>query len=200
MCRSAGTVVMCSGSRCRGRENVVTEAGFWMVRPRDTERDTWVGMADVSDHSDLDLAEELASGSARTDPIPLVVVKSGRYVGDMLHASGEFIQVVSAGLVAVLEEVDATGWIAVPAEIRDGNGRTRSDYRVLVTTGRCADFRIAREDGDFNEQPVDVSVGWDGSDVFWFEAPSMGFLVTDRVKRAMEAAGLQRLVFEVPRS
>lgn len=41
-------------------------------------------------------------------------------------------------------------------------------------------------------------VGWDGSDVFWFEGPSRGFVTTDRVKQAIEEAGLTGFEFEVP--
>lgn len=173
---------------------------FWEVNPAASARDTWVVLRDDSPGSDVRVAEAIASGETTTDPIPLVVSNRGQRRGDLLHATGEYIVVASDAFCELLEGIHATGWTSVRAEIRYKNGEELAGYRLLATTGRCADFRDSHHDDDAPEEPVDVSVGWDGSDLFWWRPAWWSFLVTDRVKRAIEDAGLQRIVFEVSTS
>lgn len=172
---------------------------FWEVRPARTVRDTWVGTRDVFRRTDIELAERIAAGDLPATAVPLFVRHRGEYRGDLLHATGECVVVASEAVCESLARTGATGWVTAPAAIRYRNGEELPGYRLLVTTGRCADFRIQRS-ADAPEARVDVSVGWDGSDVFWWQAPSRGFLVTDRVKRAIEDAGLQRIEFAIPTS
>lgn len=173
---------------------------FWRAIAASSTRDTWVSMPDMKLGDDLRLTEAVARGEQPDGPVHLKVGNRGKYRGDLLHASGGFYVVASLRLVGVLEDMGATGWVTAPVEIRYPSGEELTGYRLLVTTGRCADFRMGRGDNADEEAPVDVSIGWDGSDVFWWEAPSRGFLVTDRVKRAFEEAGLQRIIFEIPTS
>lgn len=170
---------------------------FWSMAPKSATSDTWVGL---QDHSDLGeaLNEKIARGGQPPTPISLGVRNRGKHVGDMLHATGNFINVASERFCDVLEEVGATGWMSVPVEIRYKNGEELPGYRLVVPTGRCDDFRIEREDID-DYVPIDSFPGWDGSDIFWHEATTMVLLVTDRVKVALEEAGMQRLEFERPR-
>jgi hypothetical protein len=156
-------------------------------------------MMDSSMGSDLSLAERVAAGWQPPAPIPFTVDNRGKRCGDLLHTSGSFVVVASERFCALLSEIGATGWVTAPVAIHYKDGEELRGYRLLVTTGRCADFLIERDDYDDDVvEPVDVSVGWDGSDLFWFAAPSMGFLVTDRVKQAIVAAGMEGIEFEVP--
>lgn len=170
---------------------------FWQLGAAYANRDTWVDLVHDGDLGD-DLTSRIAAGDLPDEPVRLEVCHRGKNRGDLLNATGNFIVVASERFCEVLEEIDATGWVSVPVEIRYKNAEELPGYRMVVATGRCDDFRIEREDID-DYVPIDSFPGWDGSDIFWFEAMTMTLLVTDRVKVALETAGMQRLEFERPR-
>ena len=116
--------------------------------------------------------------------------------------------VVSKRFVNLLQANSFTGWIARDAVIQDGPSERR-DYRVLLTTGKCG--RILDEQNPIVEIPAISATGpyvrqrrigflldptaWDGSDLV--RPDETGFVfVHERVKHALEAAGISGVAFE----
>lgn len=173
----------------------MTERRFWIAQPSMATRDVWVCLQDMKP-SDMKIAKRIADGWQPGSPIQLEVFHRGKRTNDFLHTGGTFFMVVSERFVTFLEEIGATGWATAPVEIHYKNGEELPGYRLMVTTGRCDRFFAKKK--KHSDKPADPSVGWDGSDLFWFEAPSLGFVTTDRIKQAIEEAGLTGFTFEPP--
>lgn len=169
---------------------------FWLAEPAYSTRDLWVGPRDHGPNLGQRIAERVADGWQPDPAIALKPFNNGKRLHDFLHTGGSFFMVVSQRFIQLLEEIEATGWTARQVDFRDRKGEPIAGYRLMVTTGRCD--RFFNDDGEPDGQPADPSVGWDGSDIFWFEPPSNGFITTDRVKEAIEEAGLTGFDFEVP--
>ncbi|WP_137294979.1 hypothetical protein [Nocardioides dongxiaopingii] len=175
-----------------------TSGRFWLVRAASARSDCWVRVGDTEgDPAGDEMMSSLLDGAAPDQPVSLVVWNRGRRRGDLLWSGGSF-SAISDRAVQVLEAIGATGWRSVPAHVRFGNGEELPGYQVLVVTGTCGDF-FAEADRRRTDRGVDPFHEWDGSDVFWIGArPQFTFCVTDRVREAFDAAGLDRIEYEDP--
>lgn len=148
----------------------------------------------------------LARGEERpSKPIEFVRAE-GRVPHDLIGTTYAVLTLVSEKFRSVLEDHGFTEWTTFPVEIVvDGNALP--GYEGLAVTGRCGAI-----DDDLSERvivPPPVPGGaamphfrglcwppesWDGSDLFMAENYS-GVFVVERVKDALEAAGITNVAF-----
>jgi hypothetical protein len=178
---------------------------YWLTQAQSATTDTWVSLAreGVVDYEIDSLLVALRGGDdSALAGYDLAVSNRGRHVGDMLWAQGNMFTAVSQRVVDTLNEIGASGWRAVPIPVRYGNGEVLAGYHVLVVVGECGNFPAHMKPSATKKGwgPHGTPYEWDGTDVFWVRdrPPQFTFCVTDRVRKAFEAAGLTRIQFEAP--
>lgn len=180
-----------------------SEGPFWLTQAKSARSDTWVNFSRAGETvlQDIEILEALKRGDdSALKGIELRVTNRGRNVGDMLWAQGGMYVPISQRAVDTLNDMGASGWRSVPIGGRFGNGDPLPGYQILVVTGECGDF-MAKAEREHRETGVDPSLDWDGSDVFWIRTrPSQfTFCIANRVRKAFEAAGLERIEYEDPK-
>ena len=128
-----------------------------------------------------------------------VVDNRGKQMGDLLWTGGNAAKLASSALIETLHDVGATGWTSTPADIRFRDGEPLEGFSLLEVTGTCGNFRqqydratVREFYGDTVASGVDVSIDWDGSDLFYTAGVNVPkFLATDRVVKAFARAGLR---------
>lgn len=107
-------------------------------------RSAWDGRAGTSDFRLPDGRDEddfVASGDAESAPFPVWFepVHDGGDRGDMIATDGSGYKIVSDRLLDALDDLDAAGYLSIPADLRDGEGARLPGYHLLhplpVATG-----------------------------------------------------------------
>lgn len=185
---------------------------FYFVSAKSSSSWVWLGTDPLptgcryaNDSTPFELDVKVARGdlSDLTGPPSFTVSNRGK-VGDLLWTEGMPYKVVSQRLLEVLEEMEATGWTSTPVEVRYKNGDDLPGFHLLSITGNCDDIHATYDPTTIEEdfevryaRGLDVSEGWDGSDLFWSrDAAGIDFLATERVVKEFNAAGLTGLEFE----
>jgi hypothetical protein len=148
--------------------------------------------------------EELHLGTYR--PVRPLVVRhemGGSRPQDAVGMSSAHPLVVSQRLVDALSSHGFEGWTALPVELHDRAGALVPGYHVLGITGRCGPPRRWRSlslRGFLKTGAIGYGLhidpsSWDGSHLFTPVGTTFT-LVTEPVKRVLNAARLSNLQFE----
>jgi hypothetical protein len=149
---------------------------------------------------------------ARAEHVPGAPIEfvrdEGRKAYDVIGTTYSSLLLVSSCLTAVLRNHRFTGWTTFPVRILGSDGNELDGYSGVAITGRCGPI-----DDDLSEKvtlPPPIPHGrarlglrglcfgpdtWDGSDLFTSEMGGAWIFVVERVKDALENAGLRNLEF-----
>ena len=161
--------------------------------------------------------DDLTLSDGRSEPLPLAerwavargdltgLASPPRFVIDRPGKPGDLVwtanmlKVAPSRFLDVLSDVGASGWDSHPVEIIDRHGEVLDGFHLLAVVGETDESTLnydpatvnAMYDDAWEVSGFDVTVGWDGSDVFWIGGRAgSSFLATDEVARALTAAGL----------
>lgn len=143
-------------------------------------------------------------------PEPIEFVRDeGRKPHDLIGTTYGRPLLVSERFLEVLRGHGFSGWTTFPVRVFLDDGSELEGYEGLAVTGRCGAI-----DDSLSEEmilPAPVPGGrarpglrglcfppesWDGSDIFTSEAGGAAIFVVERVKEALEHAGVTNVAFE----
>lgn len=153
--------------------------------------------------SEIARAEEKVS-----EPIEFVR-DEGRKPHDLIGTSYGRPLLVSERFLDVLREHGFTGWTTFPIRVFLDRGSELEGYHGFAVTGRCGPIDDSLSEEVILPPPAPGGraraglrglcfppESWDGSDIFTSEAGGAAIFVVERVKQALEEAGVTNVAFE----
>jgi hypothetical protein len=154
-----------------------------------------------------------ALGLARGEHVPSKPIEfvhdEGRKPQDMVGTTDGRPVLVSQRLIDVLRDHGFSGWRTFPVRLTLEDGTELRGYHGFSVTGRCGPIDDSLSDQVMLAPPVPggepapglrglcfTPGSWDGSDIFTSAAGGAMIFVVERVKDALERAGITNVAFQ----